>query len=72
MTEDYKSSRNLVSLDALKLIDKFGRDRAIEMYLGAIDALTLAVFTATGSKGFNAEVVIDNTKSAQQPPPKAA
>lgn len=48
MTEDYEGARDRVSLSALKILREYGAERAVQMYLGAIDALTVAVFTANG------------------------
>lgn len=63
MNEDYAGARDRVSLSALKILREYGPDRAVEMYLGAIDALTVAVFTANGG-GWSIGLAIDNTQTS--------
>lgn len=72
MTKDYEEARDHFSLSALKAISQLGADRATQRFLGAIDALTVAIFAANGGGGRGAiGLAIDNTKSLPEYPTAA-
>ncbi len=61
MTKDYQEARAHFSRSAERALRQFGNERATQRFLGAIDALTEAVFTANGpSRAIG--LAIDNTK----------
>lgn len=65
MTQDYEDARDHFSRSAVKAIAQLGNDRATQRFLGAIDALTVAIFAANGSGGKGAiGLAIDNTKQS--------
>ena len=64
-TKDYGEARDHFSLSALKAIASLGNERATQRFLGAIDALTVAIFAANGGGGRGAiGLAVDNTKDA--------
>lgn len=64
MTKDYEQERDRMSARAIEVWRVTGPERAVQIYLGAIDALTVAVFAVNGS-GAAIGLAIDNTKSNQ-------
>lgn len=61
--KDYEEARDHFSLSAVKAMAQLGNDRATQRFLGAIDALTEAVFVASGGPTRGAiGLAIDNTK----------
>jgi hypothetical protein len=68
MNRDYKNMRDRMSLRALEVLSDVGSERAVQIYLGAIDALTVAVFAVNGPVGRNSiAVAVDNTKPVELP-----
>ncbi len=62
MTKDYEEARDHFSRSAVRAMAELGNERATQRFLGAIDALTVAVFAANGG-GPAIGLAIDNTKS---------
>ena len=68
MTKDYEEARDHFSQSAVKAMAQLGNERAVQRFLGAIDALTVAVFAANGGGGKGAiGLAIDNTQPVEPP-----
>ncbi len=67
MTRDYEEARDHFSRSAVRAIAQLGNERATQRFLGAIDALTVAIFAANGCSGGKGSIglAIDNTKTNQ-------
>lgn len=64
MTEDYIHARDQMSAKATRVMAQIGNDRAVQHFLGWIDALTVACFAANAG-GWGIGLAIDNTKPNQ-------
>lgn len=63
MNKDYEHARDQMSAKAIRVLAQVGNERAVQHFLGWIDALTVAVFAANGFGGKGAiGLAIDNTK----------
>lgn len=61
MTKDYEHARDEMSAKAVRIMSQIGNERAVQHFLGWIDALTVAVFAANGG-GRAIGLAIDNTQ----------
>ena len=64
MTDDYEYARDQMGAKAQRIIGQVGNERAVQHFLGWIDALTAAIFAINGV-GFAGAVRIDSTKTNQ-------
>ncbi len=73
MTKDYEEARDHFSRSAVRAMAELGNERATQRFLGAIDALTVAVFAANGGSGGKGSIglALDNTKPHQHYPSAA-
>jgi len=64
---DYDDQRHKVAAQALKVFHQYGPERSLQMFYGAIDALTYAVFAIKGPGKHEIGIEIDNTKPVELP-----